>query len=838
MALVERPRLTSVLEREAARGVALLIAPAGFAKTESIESAFAGFSRVVDTAGVAGAEGLARAVVQAVFPDATRSFVELLRRHAGADLEEAMVIWLTRRLRGNDDVIVLDDFQRFNDDAAARRFAIALVNATAPQTRWVIASRDTPDLPFGTWIAHGWCGLPISSADLAFSVDETRELAAALGLTISEPDLEAIVKDAEGWPLVVRLVLDAWTRSPARPPVRIRTRSVLFDFIDSQVWSGTSAVDRRLLLAAALVDHARPSLFEAAGIERPGSTLEAIARRVPLLRRNAENEYRLHELLREFIIERHAEDTERVDLLERLTSAYALYGQHTDAIAIALRGNAFDLVLRLLGEHATSIIDEGQGAIVAQALRSLPQPQQKAPIALAARAYLHASRGDVKVAEDELRDLDTQRLPIGLARAVRFRRATLTLARGEAVALALDDVAPYRDDENTSVRAEANALAAVAHARRGESAEARSALELIRPLLEIVPIDMRGPLYARIAIVRFYLGDYSGCERDALIAVEFATNIENNAVLRRGYSVLSTVAQVIYADSNIAHGYAQRWLEAARECGDRSDHARALATNIALAAERGHDESYELLLAEFRRTQHQLAPDQDILLRWARVLYEVGQGHTRDAAQLMIQYTSDTAAPDSAALFRSLSGLLLAMAGSDEYAARMLQAESLRAALTPHQGTNMLLAASYTALAWWVLGKTRHANQVLPVIPPSTPESAVQVLQVIRSICASPQASMTSQKMDDLMGPLRALDLGGHARFLRRAYRLPEMRTLTPTEIDVLREVRLGKTSQAIAIERGNSARTVEGHIGSACRKLGCSGRMAAVYAAVERNLI
>jgi LuxR family transcriptional regulator, csgAB operon transcriptional regulatory protein len=61
---------------------------------------------------------------------------------------------------------------------------------------------------------------------------------------------------------------------------------------------------------------------------------------------------------------------------------------------------------------------------------------------------------------------------------------------------------------------------------------------------------------------------------------------------------------------------------------------------------------------------------------------------------------------------------------------------------------------------------------------------------------------------------------------------------LTRTELDVLRALRHGGTTIDVADRLGKSSHTVLSHLKSACSKIGCSGRAAAVAYAVDMGWI
>jgi DNA-binding CsgD family transcriptional regulator len=839
MALVTRRRITQAIERSAALGIALVIAPAGFGKTEALEDAFGDIGFWVDTTGASGGvDGIARAIVAAVIPTADRALAQLLRRQTIDDRDAYVAAWLAKRLRSIDEPILLDDFQRINADSVVRDFVVSLIEATVPNTRWAIACRETPELPFGTWIASNFMALPTIAVDLAFTVEDARGLADAMSVQIGDAELAAIVGDAEGWPLVVRLALGAWERAPALPPVRIRTREVLFEFIESQVWAKSTADERRLLLAAAVIPLARPDLLQAAGFEHPGRALEALARRFPLLRRTTEDEYRLHELFREFILERDDNPVERAELIAALSKAYDQIGHVSEALETAIRGNAHELVVELLGASGVQMIDDGRRVVIARALASLPPLYRSKPTALAIRGYLRAAEGNTAVAEADLRAVPKHDLAHPLAAAVALKHANLAMVRGD-VATSLADVQPYLDDPDQRIRAEALVQAAALHAMSDEASAARDTLASVMALLDWIPTDVRARLYVAIAYTQTHLREFSRAEHTALLAVEFATQNENTAILQSAFSRLYVIAMGLYPDISVAASYAERWLEVAREGGERANLAYALITSIGLSAERAHFDRYRELLDEFRRLRFPLPARHDIPFRWSRALVDVASGRIREAAVMMSQVTLADESTESQAFVRSFSGLLWAMAGEEDRAAELLAGPTLQLATRgSHEDQYDLYASAYRALGWWTIGRGKLAQRSLRAEPEDTPERDRAIVSVIRSICFSSLSTMTQRKLDLLTAPLLALDLAGHVRFLQASFTPQSAGNLTQTELEIFRALRGGGSTMEIAQRLGRSPRTVDWHIDAVCRKIGCSGRAAALAFAVDQGWI
>jgi DNA-binding CsgD family transcriptional regulator len=202
----------------------------------------------------------------------------------------------------------------------------------------------------------------------------------------------------------------------------------------------------------------------------------------------------------------------------------------------------------------------------------------------------------------------------------------------------------------------------------------------------------------------------------------------------------------------------------------------------------------------------------------------------------MTQVLSDETT-DSHAFERSFAGLLWAMAGEEDRAAELLAAPTLQLATRgAHVDQYDLYASAYRALGWWTMGRGKLAQRSLRAEPEDTPERDRAIVSVIRSICFSPHATMTQARLALLTAPLLALDLDGHVRFLHATFTPQTAANLTRAELEILRALRGGGSTMEIAQRLGRSPRTVDWHIDAVCRKIGCSGRAAALAFAVDQG--
>jgi DNA-binding CsgD family transcriptional regulator len=258
-----------------------------------------------------------------------------------------------------------------------------------------------------------------------------------------------------------------------------------------------------------------------------------------------------------------------------------------------------------------------------------------------------------------------------------------------------------------------------------------------------------------------------------------------------------------------------------------------------MSADRGDYARYKTLNTDFRRLHVQLNPRFDGRLLWAHAIVDVGEQRTREAAKLLSGILKSNLQVVSRVFLEGLCGLLWAMTDEMDEAVKYLQVQSLHATQSVYEAEFVLFAAAYRALGWWSLGRVKLSHHALPtILPVGTSERQITIVSVIRSICYTQYATMDERKMDMLVAPLVGLDLAGHANFIRAAYKPTNAARLTRDELLVLRELRNGGTTAEVASALSRTPRSVDFHIEMAIKKIGCSGRTAAVMYAIEQGLI
>ncbi len=84
-------------------------------------------------------------------------------------------------------------------------FLVALIDATVPHVRWIVALRDAAALPVPRWLAAGLCDLPIEADELRVRPEEIAAAFARAGSPIYDDEALALYEATGGWALGLRV---------------------------------------------------------------------------------------------------------------------------------------------------------------------------------------------------------------------------------------------------------------------------------------------------------------------------------------------------------------------------------------------------------------------------------------------------------------------------------------------------------------------------------------------------------------------------------------------------------------------------------------------------------
>ncbi len=310
--------------------------------------------------------------------------------------------------------LVLDEFQHAPSESVALLGSV--ISAAGPQFRVLIGTRWDPVLPIGRWQAEGRVQ-QLRGPDLAFELEETRELLERSDVHLSPSQLHRLHRHTAGWPVAVRLAA-ASLRGHPNPEhflTQFATESrPMSEYLVSEL-IGELPED----LTAFMVDISAPDevtadlAFAVTGRRDAGRLLADWAARWTMVACFDDNptSYRFHSLLRGYLrAEARRRDLQRQREVHGVTARWLVRHRAPEpALRHALLSQDWALVRQLLAEHGLAMIMVGNQAIVEDGLRSLPATDVDPSLAARLGATVAALSGNIAQLRLTLRTLVTER---------------------------------------------------------------------------------------------------------------------------------------------------------------------------------------------------------------------------------------------------------------------------------------------------------------------------------------------------------------------------------------------------------------------------------------------
>jgi LuxR family maltose regulon positive regulatory protein len=376
--LVARPHLLQHLN--AARGLTLVLAPAGYGKTTLLSSwletcpqpaAWLSLDEHDDDLPVfVGYLLSALNAVTKVLTPATLSIV------SGATLPPPDLIarTLVNDLSAVEDevVLILDDYHVIQQQVI-HDFMIELVRHLPRALHLVIASRHDPPLPLASLRARGHV-TELRAADLRFTLDETGQfLIDAMALSLDERSIAALAARTEGWPAGLRLVALALRQPQAAGSIAAdapRADRYVADYLVAEVLSQLPPPILDCLVKTAILDRLSGPLCEAVigPTERRfsgQSVLDWLERTDFFLTPvdDGHQWFRCHQLLRQILHDRLLHEhrpAEIAELHRRASVWFADNGFLDEALQHALAADDVSAAVQIVAQHRHELMNQAQ----------------------------------------------------------------------------------------------------------------------------------------------------------------------------------------------------------------------------------------------------------------------------------------------------------------------------------------------------------------------------------------------------------------------------------------------------------------------------------------------
>jgi LuxR family maltose regulon positive regulatory protein len=438
--LLRRARLIERLELGAAGPLTLVSAPAGTGKT-ALVSAWAARARVkrpvawmtLESKDEAPArfwwsftQGLERCGVVAPLPSRHTDPAE----SDGGYVDAIVPAFLERaeRKRSAPVVVVLDCEAEISPAVAEE--LDSLLHRSDGWLRLVVVTRVDPVLPLHRYRLAGTV-VEVRMADLAFTLDEARELMAIGGVVLSDTAVKTVVDRTRGWGAGLRFAAVFLAGQQDRERAAVEFSGAVGDvaeYLIAEVLDLQPPGGRQLLLETSIVEVLRPGLSEAVAGPHAQRVLARLVRGNAFLQEipDSPNSYRYHPVFRDLLRAQLAYETPaRVPELHRAAASWlADHGLVEEAVRHSAAAGDWEGATRYLIDDLAigRILLPGPDALV-DVLAHLPDDTLGVAASLA-RAALAMAVFDVDACEDHLILAEGQ---LDAAHARRWSAAALAL---------------------------------------------------------------------------------------------------------------------------------------------------------------------------------------------------------------------------------------------------------------------------------------------------------------------------------------------------------------------------------------------------------------------------
>jgi DNA-binding CsgD family transcriptional regulator len=839
-----RQRLTALLAESALTSVELVIAPPGYGKTTLLREYASADSGAVFVAlpEATDLESFVRAVIAAAVPSALHSIGMLFEGVEEQKIEERAGEWLVSRLRMFDGTLIIDDFHRAAGDERVARFVTAAIAATHGRMRWIVASRETPRFPLGSWIARGWTGMPITRDDLSFTVPETEALATSLGVDVSGDVFATIFEDTLGWPIGVRLALSLVVRKRGVGQTRLQTREALFALIDDEVWQPLGTDLQKLIAAAVLMPAPAIETLIAAGFSDARAAMANIFAKLPFIAALDDETFSIHDIFREFVAARVAPDGAGSDATSRIGSALIAAGNPADGLRLLISAGRVEDVEDALATHAFDLLETGQRAIVNTAVAFLDEHGlNDTGIALAIRGALAGADGS----GSNSANLFTRALERNIPSTMRgevSRRLAISFANRGMMDEALAVLKPLEDDASISLEdrleVQTTSVLFTAAARSRDRATVDGMIVELENQISHVRPNAQARLVQRLGNAAFYNTDLETAERLSLDAALLATELGMDRIAAFAYSTLHALAVMVDSDAGRARSFSRSQAAAAERAADTGLHVYALRAQYIIAAmnvDTAEAQALELTLSSLVDTR---TYRDTFFFRFARALQSVAAGDLAKAEATMRSMPVASLSAQERARRDAFLIVLLLLRGKRSTAAAVLERGLVSEAASGYGQMDMAYAYAYRGIAYWALDRPAQARKAFDFDVTDLPPSHRHVVDVFRSLTDLPHPVPNRNAIEELCASLADAGFRVYAELLRRLVQLDANDAeLSAAELEILREFdRAGGRAADVAKALGKSKFTVQNQIQSVIKKLGCSGRAEALAYARQRG--
>jgi LuxR family maltose regulon positive regulatory protein len=770
-----RDRLRARLDAALRAPITLVVAEEGLGKSTLIRDhlALRGIAhlRFAAEPGHAAPGELLRGLAAAfspVSPAMPRSVGPAAAKLEQADGEAAALGWAREHLTNVSATVVLDELHHLAGEPRCVAFLRALIEATIPRVRWIVALRDAAALPVPGWMASGLCDLPIESEELRVQPEEIHAAFARAGIALTDPEARSLFERTAGWPLGLSVAL-ATGRTDA--PL---TREDVYDGLVDAAFRRLSEDERDRVFETAAIGRFDEKILAALECDRDFADALAASELVCAL---DERTHAYYEPCRSRIalrLERLSAER-RTAVLDRAAGALERVGRWREAIAMRVRAGDEDRVAAALDRRGFTAIDHGEVAAVGAALAALGDRALTAhPVALALKAALASL--------DESFDVSEAWFQMAIERAREHERREIVIRygmdlvrRGRPDVIELLEAEAAREGTRGNADADAAlwALLGTAYVEVHRQESAREAAR--RAIVRLPGVDddaLRARVLHQASYVALNEGDYATAKSLAERALARADEQFLYDLAARALSVLFNVAMLHEDDVAAARSALLRLEEAGRKAGNSGLRLYAILNAYAIEVDAGDVIALERLNAQLGEMQVLLTPMVSEGLLPAQALRAAWDGRFEHAYDLLAPGAEKLFDDDRTAYRWAEVAVYGAAAGKDDAARGAIarSRESLRK-LAEDQPLSVRTFA-YLALAEALLDDDDAALASIAQARVAATNTHGRIRSLVETVAAFYDCRRRGHDavlwLGEMLDELERCELGGVARFIGR----------------------------------------------------------------------
>ncbi len=770
-----RERLYARFDVALSAPVTLVVADEGLGKSTLIRDylALRAIAHLRFTAGPEhGAPGeLLRGLAAAfapVSPAMARSSGPASRQLEQSDGETLAVAWAREHLTNVSATIVLDELHHLAGESRSVALLRALIEATQPRIRWILAVRDAALLPVPRWLASGMCELPIESDELRVQPDEIHAAFERAGVPIGLDRAADLYERTAGWPLGVSVALAA-----GRVDVPLTREAVYNDLVESVLRDAPRDEQDRIFELAAIgrFDQAITAALDC------GPELASLRSRSEMVHAVDRGRHAFYEPCRGLIVLRLDElpRERRTAVFERAAAALEHVGRWREAVALRVHAADEDRVAAALDRRGFDALDRGEVIAVAEALAAVSeQTLIRHPLALALKGALASidesfdvSEAWFRMAIDAARDSERREI------VIRYGMDLVRRRRDDVIELLEAETARGETRANADADAALWALLGTAYVQAHREENAREAARRALVLLPGVADDaLRARVLHQASYVALSHGDYEGAKSLAERALARADATFLYDLAARALSVLFNVAMLHDDDVPAARAALLRLEEAGRKAGNDGLRLYAILNAYAIEVDAGDITALERLNRQLGEMRVLLTPMVSEALLPAQALRAAWTGNFEHAYDLLAPGAENLFDDDRTA-YRWAEVAVYAASAGKTYAARAAIARC-RASLRQLTANEPLTVRSvtYLALAESLLEDDLAAAASLAEARAGAANTHGRIRALVETVAAFRQCRKAGTRgllaLAEMLDELERRELGGVARFIER----------------------------------------------------------------------